>query len=104
MSGEGPGGTGRFPQQRRPLKEGGSWGKHGFLHGSEAELAASVVGQSPTTRPNHGASDAHAPAAVAPGGAAGIGCEFSVAGVVGVTSPAEATPAGTGAAVPSPKT
>src|SRR5437870_8663773 len=57
MSGEGPGGTGRFPQQKRPLKEGGSWEKHGFPHESEAELAGSVVGQSPTTRPNHGASD-----------------------------------------------
>src|SRR5438128_12351338 len=35
MSGEGPGGTGRFPQQKRPLKEGGPWGKHGFPHGRE---------------------------------------------------------------------
>jgi hypothetical protein len=33
--GEGPGGTGRFPQQNRPLEEGGSWGKHGFPHGRE---------------------------------------------------------------------
>src|SRR5437870_12785331 len=28
-------GTGRFPQQHRPLEEGGSWGKHGFPHGRE---------------------------------------------------------------------
>src|SRR5437870_4715231 len=60
MSGEGPGGTGRFPQQKRPLKEGGSWGKHGFPHGSEVEFADSVAGQSPATRPNRGASDFHA--------------------------------------------
>ena len=32
----------------RPLKEG-----------NEAELACSVVGQSPTTRANHGASEGH---------------------------------------------
>jgi acetoin:2,6-dichlorophenolindophenol oxidoreductase subunit alpha len=39
MSGEGPGGIGRFPRQRRPLKEGGSWGKYGFPRGSEPEAS-----------------------------------------------------------------
>jgi len=79
--GRGPGGTGRFPQQNRPLKEGGPWGKagcgqltrgrcprmrgiaarekHGFPHGSEAELAGSDAGQSPASRHKLGASDAH---------------------------------------------
>jgi hypothetical protein len=50
-------GTGRFPEQHRPLEEGGSWGKHGFPHGSEAELAGSATGQSPAARPNRWASD-----------------------------------------------
>ena len=58
--GEGSGGTGRFPQQRRPLEEGAPWGKHGFPHGSEAELAGSAAGQSPAARPRLGASDAAA--------------------------------------------
>src|SRR6266540_517805 len=81
MSGEGPGGaagapvrgpgvdglagdasslsgTGRFPQQKRPLKEGGPWGKHGFPHWSGA--LRSVLGQSPRTRrEKRGTSDAH---------------------------------------------
>ncbi len=30
-------GTGRFPRENRPLKEGGPWGKHGFPHGSDPE-------------------------------------------------------------------
>src|SRR6266508_3217095 len=59
MSGEGSQRNREVPPVNRPLKEGGPWGKHGFPHGSEAELAASVVGQSPATRPDHGASDAH---------------------------------------------
>ena len=46
---------------------------------------------------------AHAPTAVAPAGAAGIGCVFSIAGEVGAV-PLGASPPGTGGVVPSPKT
>ncbi len=37
MSGEGSQGNREVPQRDRPLEEGGSWGKNGFPHGSEAE-------------------------------------------------------------------
>jgi CO/xanthine dehydrogenase Mo-binding subunit len=37
--GRGPRGTGRFPGQHRPLKEGGPRGKHGFPRGSEPEAS-----------------------------------------------------------------
>src|SRR6266540_6241289 len=46
MSGEGSQGNREVPQQNRPLKEGGSWGKHGFPHGSEPE-ASDGHGNSP---------------------------------------------------------
>src|SRR5438093_9550294 len=35
----GPRGTGRFPVQDWPMKEGGPRGKHGFTHGSEPEAS-----------------------------------------------------------------
>jgi hypothetical protein len=34
---EGSEGTGRFPRQTRPLKEGCPWGKPGFPHATEPE-------------------------------------------------------------------
>src|SRR5712691_5963587 len=59
MSGEGARGN-RAPKNR-PLKEGGSRGKHRVPRGSEA--LRSVLGQSPRTRrEKQGASDAHSAA------------------------------------------
>jgi len=56
MSFRGCGGTWKVPHK---AEEGGSWGKHGFTHGSET--VCNVAGQSPATRARvQGASDAHA--------------------------------------------
>jgi hypothetical protein len=45
MSGEGSQGNREVPQRRRPLKEGGSWGNHGFPHGSEPEASDAHQGE-----------------------------------------------------------
>jgi hypothetical protein len=39
MSGEGSQGNREVPQLNPPLEEGGSWGKHGFPHGSEPKAS-----------------------------------------------------------------
>ena len=44
MSGEGSKGNREVPLTSRPMEEGGSWGKHGFPHGSEAEVSAAHQG------------------------------------------------------------
>ncbi len=36
---EGAGGNREFPHKSRLLEEGGSWGKHGFPHGSELKAS-----------------------------------------------------------------
>ncbi len=40
---EAPGGTGRFPPERRPLEEGGPWGKHGFPYATEPQAREAVA-------------------------------------------------------------
>ena len=39
MSGEGSPGNREVPLTSRPMEEGGSWGKHGFPQGSEADAS-----------------------------------------------------------------
>jgi hypothetical protein len=41
--GEGPGGTGRFPQLDRPLREGGPWGKQAHPRSGSTGIASPGV-------------------------------------------------------------